>query len=90
MADAKDRGARVDGDPSHPFEALAGKVGIACAEHFIDDQDVGLDGRGRGKRQPGVHAGGIRLQRLVDETLQFGEIDDLSLLFADRARRQAW
>ena len=58
-------------------EALVREALVADGEHFVDQQQVGIDVNGDGKPQPHVHAGRVGLDRRVDEVLELGELDDL-------------
>ena len=58
-------------------EALVREALVADREHFVDEQDIGIDVNRHGKPEPHVHAGRVRLDRRVDEFLQLGELDDL-------------
>ena len=55
VADEQDRAA-VAADVAHLAEALLLERGVADGEHFVDDQDLGLEVRGHRERQPHVHA----------------------------------
>ena len=64
-------------------EALLLELRVADGEHFVDDQDLRLEVRRDRERQPHVHAGGVALDRRVEELLDLGERDDLVELAAD-------
>ena len=57
--------------------ALALESLVADREHLVDEQDVGVDVDGDREPEPDVHARGVVLDRLVDERLDPGEVDDL-------------
>ena len=58
-------------------------VGVADREHLVDEQDLRLQMRRDGERQPHVHAARVALDRRVEELLDLGEGDDLVELAAD-------
>ena len=58
-------------------EALVGEALVADRQHFVDQQHVGIDVHRHGEAKPHVHAGGIGLDRRVDEVLHLRELDDL-------------
>ena len=62
---------------SELVEALVRKGFVADGQHFVDEQDVGIDMNGHGEPEPHVHAGGVGLHRRVDEVLELGKRDDL-------------
>ena len=59
------------------------KCDVADRQHFVDDQNLGFKVRRDGERQPHVHPARVVLDRRVDETLDFGERDDLVELPVD-------
>ena len=61
----------------HPPEAALLELGVADREHLVDEQDLRLEVRGDGEREPHVHAARVALDRRVDELLDAGELDDL-------------
>ena len=74
-------------DVAHFPEALLLERGVADGEHFVDEQDLGLEMRGDRERQPQVHAARVALDRRVEEPLDLREGDDLVELALDlRAR----
>ena len=64
-------------DLGHAAQAAALELGVAHGEHLVDQQDVGVEVRGDGERQPQVHARRVPLHRRVEEPLDPGELDDL-------------
>ena len=63
--------------PPNAGQALLLKVNVPHGEGFVDDQHLGLHAGGHGEGKAHRHAGGISAQGLIDEILQFGELDDL-------------
>ena len=61
----------------HPAQAAPLELGVADREHLVDEQDLGLEVRGDGEREPHVHAARVALHRRVDELLDARELDDL-------------
>ena len=61
----------------HAPEAAPLELGVADGEHLVDEQDLGLEVRGDGEREPDVHAARVPLHRRVDEPLDAGELDDV-------------
>ena len=49
---------------------------VADRQHFVEQQDLGLEMRRDRERQAHVHAARIALDRRVDELLDLGEVDD--------------
>jgi hypothetical protein len=74
---------------AHFAEALLLKLQITHGEHFVDDQDVGLQMRRDREGEPYVHAARIPLHRGVEEALDLGEGDDLVEFAADLRARHA-
>src|SRR5688500_19898659 len=70
-------------------DALLLKLGVADREHLVDEQHVGFEMCGNGKRQPHVHAARVMLDGSVDESPDFGELDDLVELPEDLDARHA-
>ena len=64
-------------DVVHLAEALLLEARVADRQHLVDDQDLGLEVRGDGEREPHVHAARVVLHRRVDEPLDLRERDDL-------------
>ena len=82
MADEQD-GAALARDVAHLAEALLLERGVADREHLVDEQDLGLEVRRDGERQPHIHAARVAFDRRVDEALDLGERDDLVELARD-------
>ena len=51
----------------HLPEALALERRVADRQDLVDEQDLGLEVRGHGEGQAHVHAGGVALDRRVEE-----------------------
>ena len=49
---------------------------VAGGQDFIEEEDVGIDGRRDGEAEPRAHPRGIGLDRSVDELTNVGEADD--------------
>ena len=82
VADEEHGPARVR-DVAHLAQALPLELGVADGEDLVDEQDLRLEVRRDGERQPHVHAAGVVLDRRVDEPLDLGEGDDLVELARD-------
>ena len=61
----------------HLAEALLLELRVADGEHLVDEQDLGLEVRRDGEREPHVHAARVALDGSVEELLDLGERDDL-------------
>src|SRR5688500_10775460 len=70
-------------DRSHLAQALLLKRRVTNGEHFIDDENVGLEVRRDRKRETHVHAARVVLDLRVDEPVDLREIDDLVELRGD-------
>src|SRR6185295_2097391 len=64
-------------------EALLLELRVADGEHFVHDEDLGLEVRRDGEREAHVHAARVALHRRVEEPLDLGERDDLVELRGD-------
>ena len=53
----------------HLAEALALELGVADGQDLVDDQDLRLQVRGDGERQPHLHPAAVALHRRVEELL---------------------
>ena len=73
----------------HLAEALALEGKIAYGKHFIHNEDLGLQVRGDGEREPHVHATRVALDGRVEKTADLAEIDDLVELAPDLGTRHA-
>ncbi len=58
------------------LHALALERFVADCEHFVDEQEVGVDVHGNGEGEPHVHARAVELHLRVDELLDAREVDD--------------
>ena len=76
MRDEQDRLAAAP-ELGELVEALVREAFVADGEHFVDEQDVGVDVNGDGEAEAHVHPGRVRLHRRVDELGELGELDDL-------------
>src|SRR5581483_441500 len=61
----------------HAAEAPLLELGISDGEHLVDDQDLRLQVRRHGEREPHVHPRGVPLHRSVDVLPHPCELDDL-------------
>ena len=61
----------------HPLLALLLEEEVAHRQHLVCDEDIGLGDGGNGKADAGHHAGGVVLQRHIEEILQLAELHDL-------------
>jgi hypothetical protein len=64
-------------DLAHLSEALALEGRVADRENLVHDQDLRLQVRRHGEREPQLHPARVALDRRVDEALDVGERDDL-------------
>lgn len=53
------------------------KAGVPDSQHFVYDQDVGLQMRRYFERQQHIHGGRVAFYRRIDKPLHPGEINDL-------------
>jgi len=53
------------------------ELGVANGDPLVHQEDVGVDGGGRGEGQPGAHAGRVGLHRHGEEGAQAAEFSDL-------------
>src|SRR5215831_19098556 len=84
MRDEDNRPAFLTQRP-HSIKALPLEGHVADGQHFVQEQDLGLQmGRDR-KPQADVHSGGIPLDRYVDELPNLRELDDTFELTPDLA-----
>ena len=60
-----------------PAQALHLERLVADGEHFVDEQDVGVEVDGHGEAEADVHPGRVVLDRFVDELGELGELDDV-------------
>ena len=71
-----------------PPQALALEGLVADGEHLVQQQHVGVDVRGHGEAEAGVHARRVGPHRVVDEGLQLREGDDRLHPLVDLAARE--
>ena len=74
---------------AHLAKALILELGIADGEDFVHDHDLAVEVSGDREGELDVHAGGIALDRRVDELGHFGKLDDLVKLPVDLGLRHA-
>ena len=60
----------------HAVVAALAEALVADRQHLVAEQDVGLDADGDREAEPRVHAAGVRLDRVVGEAAELGELDD--------------
>src|SRR6185369_8394168 len=70
-------------------EALVCEGFVTDGEHFVDEQDVGIDVDRHGESKTHVHAGGVGFHRRIDELAELGEIDDFVEARLDLLLRQS-
>ena len=63
------------------------ELGVAHRQHFVDEQDVGLEVCRDREPQADVHAGRVPLDRRVEECGDAGEVHDAVQLAAISRRR---
>jgi len=85
----KDDGAAFAGDIAHFAETFFLEIDVADGEHFIDEEDFGLEMGGDGEGQADVHAGGVVLDGSVDEFFELGEGYDFVEFAGDFATAHA-
>ena len=73
----------------HPAEAAPLELGVADREHLVDEQDLRLQVRRDGEREPHVHPARVALDGRVHEALDPGELDDLVEALRDLAALHA-
>ena len=73
----EEHGAALCGDLAHLAQAFLLEGGVADREDLVDEQDLRLEVRGDGEREPHVHPARVALDRRVEEALDLGEVDDL-------------
>src|ERR1051325_1278038 len=61
----------------HLAETFPLELRVADGEHFVHDENLRFQVRGDGEGQAHIHAGGVTLDRCVEELLDLGERDDL-------------
>ena len=82
MADENDRAA-VLGHVAHFAEAFLLEGGVSDGEHFVYEQNFGLEVRRDCKGQTHLHAAAVMLERGIEEALDFREGDDFIELAVD-------
>jgi len=65
------------------------ELDVADGEDFVDDQDFRVEMCGDGEGEADVHAGGVTLDRRVEEFVDGGELDDVIELLEDFASAHA-
>ncbi|MCG3161346.1 MAG: hypothetical protein JMDDDDMK_02514 [Acidobacteria bacterium] len=70
-------------DVIHLAQAFTLKSGVAYGQHFVNQQDFGIEVRSDGEGQPQIHPAGVMLDRRVNELFDFGESDYLVELVFD-------
>ena len=88
MAHQDDRTPRASDLPHLP-QALALEAEVADGQHLVDQEDLGLEMGSHGEGQAHVHAGGVPLDRGVEELGDLGELDDVVELPPDLGPRHA-
>ncbi len=88
VADHDDGGATML-QFAHAVEALELEGDVAHGQHFVEQQDLGLDMDGDREAQPHVHARRVELHRRIDEVAYLGELDDLVEALGDLFSGQA-
>src|SRR5438067_1399663 len=76
VGDEEDGPARI-ADALHLPETLALELGITDGEYLVNQQDLRLEVRGDGEREPHVHPARVPLDRRADVVLDPRELDDL-------------
>jgi hypothetical protein len=61
----------------HLSQATPLEFGVADGQHFVDDQNLGIEMRCDGEGETDLHAAGVTLDRRIDEPVDAGEFDDL-------------
>ena len=74
MADEEQRPALLE--CAQEAHALLHEARVADGQRLVDHQDVGIDVRHHGEREPHDHAGRVGLDRLLDEVADVGERAD--------------
>src|SRR4029079_19389303 len=77
-------GDEQDGAPGvsevlHAPQAPCLELGVTHGEHLVHEQDLGLEMRGNREGETDVHAARVPLDRRVDEPLDPGELDDVTV-----------
>src|SRR3954453_5083198 len=67
----------------YALDTLRLEVCIAHGQHFVEEQNVGLEERCNCKAQSQIHAGGIPFHRHIDEWCDTSEINDARKLARD-------
>src|SRR5207244_4183966 len=66
-----------------PLLTFGLKCQIADRQHFVEEQDIGLQMGGDGETEPQVHSGRIALDRNFQKLAQTGKFDDAIQLARD-------
>src|SRR5437016_6906526 len=64
---------------SYTTDTLSEKIGVSNTQGFVDEENVRMNGGRNRKGQPHVHSIRIGFHWLMDEILQFGELDDVHI-----------
>src|SRR5215472_4404463 len=73
----------------HLAEALPFEFGIANRQHLVDDENLRLKMCCHRKCQPYIHSTAVAFDRRIEETLHFGEVDNLVEFCFDLSPRHA-
>ena len=76
-------------DVLHAPEAASLELGVADAQHLVDQHDLRLEVRRDREREADVHPARVALHRSVEELLDAGELGDLGHLGLDLATLHA-
>src|ERR1043166_9800557 len=70
-------GSTAFGDFAHFAEAFLLKLCVAHGQDFVNDQNLGFEMRGDGKRKPNIHAAAVAFDGCIKEFFDLGKSDDL-------------
>ena len=56
--------------------SLRSRKMVAYGQHLVEDEHVGIDIDGDGEREPDEHAAGVRLDGVLRERADVGEVED--------------
>ena len=71
------RGHALLPEGCHSLVAFFLEVLVADRENLVEKQDLRVDGGRDGKSEPGDHSRRVGSDRVVDELLELGELDDV-------------